>query len=65
MQFFGFALVAFHGDLTADLGIKLLWSMPALIVGTVVGLALFGKVNDLLFRRIILVMLFVSGLALI
>ena len=65
MQFFGFSLMALHGDLGPDIAWKLAWSLPALIIGTVIGLAMFGKVNDLVFRRIVLSALFVSGLALI
>ena len=49
MQFFGFLLVMLHGDFSADMGWKLVWALPGLIVGTVLGLAAFGKINDLLF----------------
>jgi len=35
----------------------------AVIAGSVLGLALFGKVNDLMFRRIVLAALLISGLA--
>jgi uncharacterized membrane protein YfcA len=65
MQFFGFVLALLHGDLSTDLFSKLAWSMPALMVGTVLGLVTFGKVNDLMFRRIVLSLLLVSGFALI
>lgn len=66
MQFFGFVLVLVHGDLpTTDLLAKLAWSMPALIVGTVLGLLTFGRVNDLVFRRIVLLLLLLSGFALL
>jgi uncharacterized protein len=65
MQFFGFCLAALHGDVSADLVSKLAWSMPALMLGTVLGLIAFGRVNDLMFRRIVLGLLLVSGFALI
>ena len=66
MQFVGFVLVLLHGDLlSTDLFSKLAWSMPALMVGTVLGLVTFGRVNDLMFRRIVLLLLLVSGFALI
>lgn len=64
MQFFGFVLVLLHGDLSTDLFSKLALSMPALMVGTVLGLVTFGRVNDLMFRRIVLSLLLLSGFAL-
>jgi uncharacterized protein len=64
MQFFGFSLATLHGDVSANLVFKLAWSMPALILGTVLGLIAFGRVNDVMFRRIVLSLLLVSGFAL-
>jgi uncharacterized membrane protein YfcA len=40
-------------------------SLPALAAGTMVGVTLFGRVQDTLFRRIVLGSLLVSGLALV
>jgi uncharacterized membrane protein YfcA len=65
MQLFGFLLVMIHGDFSADMGWKLVWALPGLIVGTVLGLAAFGKINDLIFRRTILSLLMLSGVSLI
>jgi hypothetical protein len=65
MQFFGFLLALLHGDVSTDLLAKLAWSMPALLLGTVLGLLAFGRVNDVMFRRIVLVLLLVSGFALL
>jgi uncharacterized membrane protein YfcA len=65
MQFLGIFLVVLQGDLSAEFLPKLLWSLPAVIVGSVLGLALFGKVNDLAFRRIVLAALLISGLAML
>ena len=66
MQFFGLSLATLHGDLSVDTAWKLALSMPALMMaGTILGLAMFGRVNDLIFRRIVLSALLVSGLALI
>ena len=65
MQFFGFFLVALHGDLSAELLQNIGYCLPALIAGTVLGLAAFGRVNDVAFRRIVLVALLVSGVALL
>jgi uncharacterized membrane protein YfcA len=65
MQFFGFSLALLHGDVSENLFWDLAISLPALAIGTVLGLAAFGKVNDLMFRRIVLTALLISGLALI
>jgi hypothetical protein len=65
MQFFGIFLVFLHGDLSSDFAWKFLWSLPAVLAGCILGLALFGKVNDLMFRRVVLSALLVSGLAML
>jgi uncharacterized membrane protein YfcA len=65
MQFFGFFLMALHGDLSARLVWNIAYTLPALIVGTILGLAAFGRVNDLMFRRVVLSALLVSGVALL
>ena len=65
MQFFGFFLMALHGDLSAQIVWNIAYTLPALIVGTVLGLAAFGRVNDLMFRRVVLSSLLVSGFALL
>ena len=39
--------------------------LPALALGTWVGLKLFGKLNDAMFRRTVLVLLLLSGLSLL
>jgi len=47
----------------------LLWELavclPALAAGTALGILMFGRVNDSLFRRIVLAVLFFSGLGLV
>ena len=43
----------------------LLVAMPALVVGTLTGTSLFGKVDDVLFRKSVLTLLVISGLGLI
>ena len=39
--------------------------LPALAVGTWAGLKLFGKLDDATFRRIVLVLLLISGASLL
>jgi uncharacterized membrane protein YfcA len=41
----------------------LLYCLPALAIGTYLGVALFGRMSDAFFRRAALVALFLSGLA--
>jgi uncharacterized membrane protein YfcA len=65
MQFFGFLLMALHGDLSTELVWNIAYTLPALIAGTILGLAAFGRVNDQMFRRVILSALLVSGVALL
>jgi hypothetical protein len=40
-------------------------ALPALALGATLGIALFGKMNDVLFRRTILTVLFAAGLGLV
>jgi uncharacterized protein len=40
-------------------------SLPALLAGTVAGIAMFGRVNESVFRRVVLAILLVAGLALL
>jgi uncharacterized protein len=51
------------------IGADTLWlfliGLPALALGTWVGLKLFGKLDDSAFRRVVLVLLLLSGLSLL
>jgi uncharacterized membrane protein YfcA len=42
-----------------------LLGLPALALGTWVGLKLFGKLDDQAFRRVVLILLLLSGLSLL
>jgi uncharacterized protein len=53
------------GMLTPDTGRLFLWGLPALALGTWLGLKLYGKLNEATFRTIVLVLLLLSGLALL
>jgi uncharacterized membrane protein YfcA len=50
------------------IGADTLWlfllGLPALALGTWAGLQLFGKLDDAAFRRVVLVLLLISGLSL-
>jgi hypothetical protein len=65
MQLFALALMLSRDGLATKVLIDLSFSLPALAAGTAVGVIMFGRVNDALFRRIVLVVLFVAGLALL
>jgi uncharacterized protein len=42
-----------------------LMGLPALIVGTLVGWALYGKLDEATFRKVVLMLLLISGLAIV
>lgn len=65
MQLFALVLMMSGNTLSANIWGDLAFCLPGLLGGVALGLLLFRRVNDLLFRRIVLGALFVSGLALI
>ncbi|HZR85654.1 MAG TPA: sulfite exporter TauE/SafE family protein [Bradyrhizobium sp.] len=65
MQLFSLALMLMRHDLSSKVFFDLLLSIPALVAGSVLGIFAFRYVNDATFRRIMLVVLLVSGLMLL
>jgi hypothetical protein len=65
MQLFALALMLVRNDLSPEVFFDLVLSIPALFAGTVLGILAFRYVNDATFRRIVLVVLLVSGLILV
>jgi uncharacterized membrane protein YfcA len=65
MQIFALVLMLSRSSLPSKLAIDFVISLPALVAGTALGIAMFRSVNELAFRRIILFILFFSGLSLI
>lgn len=57
--------VSVTGVVTADIIKLYLLGLPALLVGLWLGFKLYGKLDEAIFRKVILVMLFFSGSALI
>jgi uncharacterized membrane protein YfcA len=53
------------GNLTAETAKLYVLGLPVLLAGTWVGLRLYGKLDDAAFRKVILVLLLISGAALI
>ncbi len=65
MQLFALMLMLSQQTLSATVLIDFAISVPALIAGTWLGIQMFRTVNELLFRRLILVVLFLSGVGLV
>jgi uncharacterized membrane protein YfcA len=53
------------GILSVETGKTFLWCAPAVLGGTWIGIRLFRRIDDAMFRRILLVFLLLSGAALI
>jgi uncharacterized membrane protein YfcA len=65
MQISALALMVARHDLSSKVLIDLAFSIPALLAGSALGICAFRYVNESTFRRIILIILMLSGLALI
>jgi uncharacterized protein len=64
MQVVALALLLPRVDWSSQMLLDLAVSLPALGAGTLVGIVLFGRVDDSMFRRVVLATLFASGLVL-
>ncbi len=65
MQLFALALMLMRRDLSSKVFIDLALSVPALCAGSALGIVAFRYVNETTFRRVMLIVLFVSGLMLV
>jgi uncharacterized protein len=65
MQIFALALMLSRNGLPSKIAIDLAVSLPALAAGTALGILTFRKVNEVTFRRAILIILLFSGLSLV
>ena len=54
-----------RGAITADTIKLFLVGLPALLAGTWLGLKLFGRLDEAMFRKVVLVLLLASGIVLI
>jgi uncharacterized membrane protein YfcA len=57
--------LGFAGVLTADILRLYLLGLPAMVAGLWIGFKLYGKLGDVAFRRVILILLLIAGLGLI
>ena len=65
MQVSALMLMLSRHELPTNILIDLAVSLPPLAAGTMLGLLLFRRINEAAFRRIILIMLLISGLSLV
>lgn len=65
MQIFALALMVMRHDLTAKVALDFALSIPALLAGTLLGILAFRRVNEAVFRRVILTVLMLSGVLLL
>lgn len=61
---FALAVQAFQGVITQEVGLLTLVCLPGVLLGARLGARAYGRIDDRQFRRIILWLLFCSGLAL-
>jgi uncharacterized protein len=59
------ALLLSRNGLSDKALMDLTFSLPALAAGTVVGIFMFGRVNDAWFRDIVLLVLLIAGVFLV
>jgi len=57
--------LTFNGLVTLETGARFLWCLPALIAGVWVGLKFYAHLDEILFRRVVLGILLISGIALL
>ena len=65
MQLFALALMLMRHDLSSKVLVDLVLSIPALLAGSALGIFAFRNVNEATFRRIILIVLLLSGVLLV
>ena len=52
------------GTITAETGKLFVMGLPCVVTGTGLGLKMFGRIDETTFRKIVLALLFVSGVTL-
>jgi uncharacterized protein len=64
MQIVALGLMLTRNGIPAKVMTEFAAMLPVLAIGTAIGIALFGKVNDAIFRRVVFAVLFAAGLGL-
>jgi len=65
MQVFALALMLARNDLSSKVFVDLALSIPALLAGSMLGILAFRNINESTFRRVILIVLLISGVLLV
>jgi uncharacterized protein len=65
MQIFALVVMFAQHDLSATVLIELGLSIPALLAGSMLRIMAFRSINELMFRRLVLIVLFFSGVMLV
>ena len=58
-------MLALDGGFTMPVLVNLALTLPASLVGAIAGLALFRRLSDMLYRRLLIVLMLASGLSLL
>jgi uncharacterized protein len=64
MQLFALALMLSRHSISGETLLSLTLSLPALVAGAALGVVMFRRIDDALFRRIVLAVLLLAGLML-
>jgi len=65
MHALSLAAMAYAGLLTPRVTATFVWAVPAIVIGTSAGIALYRRLDESLFRRLVLVVLTAAGATLI
>lgn len=65
MQLWALAALAASGNLTAQALRGFAWTLPVFLAGVLLGMALYARIDDRGFRRVVLLLLLASGLLLV
>jgi hypothetical protein len=65
MQLFALALMLSHNSLSKTALLNLTFSLPALAAGAALGVLIFRRIGDAIFRHTVLGVLLVAGLVLV
>ncbi len=65
MHILGLLVFAAAGLITARTGYDLLWSLPAVVIGSWLGVLVYPYLNEAMFRRVILGLVLISGISLL
>jgi uncharacterized membrane protein YfcA len=61
LQVFALAVMLMHDTITKQALVNLTYSLPALVAGVAIGIAMFRRVSNTAFRSAVLVVLFLAG----